>query len=418
MASTATTDRLTPKAWPALAALFVVVVLGTGMVGLDLVIDTSTADATAVLVDNSLRSITLVDDLRSQAYQLSRADLDAEQRAVVIARIDVDAREYDPIATYVGEAEAWHELRGELEALRIHRSGDTRDIEATIARLIEINEREAADNADAIVRDHHRRLITNIIVGLATLGLAMVVAVALRRGIRRQRELLALHLAALDEKAKELEAFSSRVSHELKGALGPLRAYADTMQIHPAGDVREVGGRIRRGVDRMTDMVEDLLALSVEGQPRPGSIRVAPIIKEVLAELSVELHDADIAVRGGDHATQCSASVLAQILKNVLTNSAKYRSPSRRLAIAIETAIVPDGIAITLTDNGAGMEDDAVERAFDAHYRAPSASVPGHGLGLSIVRRAVESIGGRVTLTSEVGTGTKVHVVLPAASQS
>ena len=237
----------------------------------------------------------------------------------------------------------------------------------------------------------------------------------LRRSLREQRRLLALHLAALDDKATELEAFAARVSHDLKGPLGTLRAYSDVLSIHDAGDVRDVGARMRRGVDRLVGIVDDLLALSVEGRPRPGLVDVAPIVREVLDELARDLAGADVAIAVGDVATACSAGVLAQVLRNLVSNAIKFRSPERDLALRIEARpSARDHVEIVVADNGAGMDEAAVARAFEPHFRA-SDSAPGHGLGLSIVERAVQSIGGSVTLRSAPGEGTWVVVSLPAA---
>ena len=97
--------------WPALVALGVVVVLSLAMFALDLVVDHHTADHTSALVENSLRSVALADDLRHQAYRLSVANLTPDQIASIAEQIDADARAYDPLANSDGEADEWNRLQ-------------------------------------------------------------------------------------------------------------------------------------------------------------------------------------------------------------------------------------------------------------------------------------------------------------------
>src|SRR5262249_34504290 len=107
--------------------------------------------------------------------------------------------------------------------------------------------------------------------------------------------------------------------------------------------------------------------------------------------------------------------VLSQILRNVVANAAKYRSPQRALVVAIAAQRTEGRIEIIITDNGVGMSADTLGHAFDPYYRAPSASGPGHGLGLAIVKRTLEAVGGTIGLASTLGTGTTVTIHLPAA---
>jgi len=255
--------------------------------------------------------------------------------------------------------------------------------------------------AAAIASIHDRGLWVDIGVGLVTLGLAVAIGFALLRALRVQRALVARHV-------EELEAFAGRTAHDLRGPLSPVRGYADLLTLEASETVRGYGAKIRRAADRMDGIISDLLALSVSGKPRPGSVRVASAIDAALAELA--LADADIQLSCDESVVAVSAGVLAQILRNLIGNAAKYRSPERRLALAI-TASKGE---IAVRDNGIGMTTEAAARAFDPYYRADDdAPVAGHGLGLAIVRRTVEATGGTCALTSRLGVGTTVTLRLP-----
>ncbi len=385
-----------------------VVVLSIGLLGVDMVIDRQTAERTSLLLDDSLRSITLADDLRSNAYRLSMAGVDQAQLAAIAQQIDADARAFDPIATSAGERDEWNRLQALLAQLR-GAPGTTAlipEITKSIVHLVEINQATARSDAEAIGNIHDRGLWIDVGVGLVTLGLVIAIAFALIRALRAQRTLLETHL-------RELEAFAGRTAHDLRGPLSPVRGYADLLSLEESPSVRGTAGKIRKAADRMDGIIDDLLALSLSGKPRPGSAPVATAIKDALAELASELADAEVEVACDDGVAALSAGVLAQILRNVISNAAKYRSPDRRLALAI-TAKTTNRIELVVADNGIGMSAEAARHAFDPYFRADDdAIVAGHGLGLAIVQRTVESSGGACELASQPGRGTTITLRLP-----
>jgi len=404
------------RQWPPLVALAIVVLLSLAMLGVDLVVDRATAGTTNELVNNSMRSIALADDLRYQAYRLATANLAPDQINSIAEQIDADAKAYNPLATSAGEAAEWDRLQALFAHLRheqpLPASGSSatlvNEIETSIARLVEINQNAARDNAREIADAHRTGLYADAIVGTITLVLAVLVAVALVRSLRRER-------ASIDEKKRELAAFAARTAHDLKGPLSPLKGYSDLLSLNPSPEVHEISKRLSRAVERMTGVIENLLAISVNGKLPPGKVGVAPVVLEVLDELRDELHDAELAVDVGDTSTACSAGVLAQVLRNVITNSAKYRAPDRRLALRVEAKGDGDRVEIAVADNGIGMDSEALSHAFEPLYRAPGSSSPGHGLGLSIVKRTLDSLGGTVAIASQRGRGTRVTLRVPSA---
>jgi signal transduction histidine kinase len=408
--------------WPALVALAVVVVLSIGMFVVDIIVDHHTAEHTSSLVEDSLRSVALADDLRYQAYRLSAANLSPDQIASIAEQIDADARAYDPLATGVGEGDEWNRLQGLLAHLRheqpLPSSGSSAtlisEIETSIARLVAINQGEARRGASAITAAHKSGLIIDAVVGVFTFALASLVALVLTRALRRQRALLRVHLASVDERTRDLAAFASRTAHDLKGPLSPIRGYSDLLSLQPAAEVKEMARRIGRAVDRMTGIIDDMLELSVHGRPVAGRVALTPAVLEAVEELRGELGDAEVSVELGELALACSENVVGQVLRNLIVNAAKYRDPSRRLALRVLAHRAGDRIEIAVCDNGLGMDSETQAHAFEPWYRATS-DLPGHGLGLSIVRRTIEAIGGTVELASTLGEGTRVTVAVPAA---
>jgi signal transduction histidine kinase len=412
-----------PAAWPALVALGVVVVLSISTLAVDLVVDQRTADTTAELTENSLRSIALADDLRYQAYRLSTASLAPDQIQSIAEQIDSDARAYEPLANAPGEAAEWKRLQALLAHLKHEQPLPTTgssatlisEIENSIGKLVAINQAEARRNA-ATIRDAHRGgLYIDAVVGAITVILAAVIALALLRALRRQRALLRMHLASLGERNRELNAFAGRTAHDLKGPLSPLKGYADLLSLRDEPEVREVAKRISRATDRMSGIIENLLELSVHGKPVAGQVTVTPVVLELLDELRADLREVEVKLELAECTTACSAGTLAQILRNLITNALKYRSPNRRLLLRIEARRTDNHIELAISDNGIGMDTETTAHAFEPLYRGPGSSSPGHGLGLAIVKRTVTAIGGTVELTSTKGEGTRVTVRVPAA---
>jgi len=420
------------RAWPVLVALGLVVGLSLASVGLDLVIGHQTAARTAQLVDDSLRSVALADDLRYQAHRLSGMPLERAPLAAIAAQIAADARAYDPIANGPGERSEWSTLQllfGRLQQDRTDPSSIApliAAIEQSIARLIEINQRAARDHQAAIVALHRHGLVADAAIGAVTLGLAIAIGLALSRSLRRQHQLTRMRVAAAAERSRELEAFAGRVAHDLRGPLAPMLGYAEVL-LEPGADVPAVALRIRRAADRMAGLIDALLALSVAGRLPAGRGDVAATVREVLDDLSPELRDAEVTLAVAECATSCAPVVLAQLVRNVVSNAIKYRGADRRLVVQIdarpcaadaggELGAAAPHIELVVTDNGVGMTGEAVAHAFDPFYRASTTrSVPGHGLGLAIVKRTLDAMGGDCQLASIPNQGTRVTLHLPAA---
>jgi signal transduction histidine kinase len=241
----------------------------------------------------------------------------------------------------------------------------------------------------------------------------------LLRSHRGQRELLATHLASQDQRARELEAFAARVAHDLKGPLSPILIASEVLSTHKDPEVLCMSQRIRRGTTRMTQLIDELLSLSVSGHPSRGKTEVAPVVTELLEELQPALGDAKVDVAVADCTAACPSEVLSLVLRNLVGNASKYRSPERRLELHIDAACENGHVKIAIGDNGMGMDDETREHAFDPFFRAKAArGVEGHGLGLAIVKRTVEALGGSCLLDTALGQGTTVTLELPKVAQA
>jgi signal transduction histidine kinase len=414
-----------PPAWPVLVAFGLVTLLITGMLGIDLMLGHRVASQTSDMIDNSQRSTDLLEDMRAHIRGLVAADLDERAIEPLTRAIERDARAYDPLATDEGEGEEWTHLQVLLQRLSASpvKSPRTRvdlgeEISRSIDRLIAINGIAARSSAVSIRSAHRDALWGDMVVGGGTLALVTVIAVTLLRVLARQRRLIAERVRLLDEKNSELEAFAGRAAHDLRSPMNPIRGYADLIieGKESPEEIAMMAQRIRRAVDRMARVVDDILALSTSGRPLPGQTPTAPVVAAVIEEMGPDLHEAELVTKLAGGRIACQEGILGQILRNLIGNAIKFRARSRPLKITLEIRDVGSMVEITVEDNGVGMDPESAQHAFEPFYRGQmDREVPGHGLGLAIVERTTRALGGTSELSSVLDQGTRIVIRLPRA---
>jgi signal transduction histidine kinase len=412
---------LTLSSWPVLVALGLVTLLIVGMLGLDVFFSQQESRISTDIIENSQRSITLLNNIRDHAKRLAATDSGLEIAQLTRA-VDEDARDYDPLATYTGERQEWTHLQGLLRELSGNRQRNPSVVEGevddSIDRLLSINSLEGSHNV-ALIRAAHRQAVwSDAVVGGFVLATVALISFWLLRVLARQRRLLVERVEFLDEKNRELEAFAGRAAHDLRSPMNPIRGYTDLILESPGlpEDVTGMARRIRRSVERMTGVVDNMLALSVSGRPPPGHASSALVVERLIEEMGPELQGVDLTtkLRGGRVA--CAEQVLAQILRNLIGNAIKFRAHSRPMRITIETRDAGSMVEIAVEDNGLGMDSESARHAFEPFYRGQmDRELPGHGLGLAIVDRTIRSLGGTCTLTSVLDHSTRIVAQIPRA---
>ncbi|WP_427173553.1 HAMP domain-containing sensor histidine kinase [Arthrobacter sp. 92] len=248
-------------------------------------------------------------------------------------------------------------------------------------------------------------------------------------------------LEARQESETKVRQFVADASHELRTPLTAIRGYTELMRMTEnfTPDGRKSLARVQSQSERMTTLVEDLLLLARldEGQPlKLADVDLTQLVVETVSDEKVmapdrvwqlELPEEPVVVRG-------DASQLHQVLANLLSNARKHTVPGTKVVTAVMRSA--DGSAVvTVTDNGAGIPPEFVDRVFARFARADAArtspvgsgsSVAAagaaategtSGLGLSIVQSIVEAHGGSVEVTSRPGR-TEFAFRLPAGGPS
>lgn len=232
---------------------------------------------------------------------------------------------------------------------------------------------------------------------------------------------------ALEDANGELEAYARTIAHDLRAPLRNIQGYA-TALLEDDGERLSADGaqyatRMSESAVRMDGLIQDLLAYSRLART---DIILEPVdldalVRRVLADLEAEVQSrrACVHVAGRLPIALGNRLVLSQVIENLLANALKFVGPGPSAPRVTITAQAPDErhIVLTVADQGIGIAREHQERIFRVFERLHgSETYPGTGIGLAIVRKGVERLGGRVWVESEAGRGARFSVELSAAS--
>jgi signal transduction histidine kinase len=216
------------------------------------------------------------------------------------------------------------------------------------------------------------------------------------------------------------EQFVADASHQLRSPLTALRLRIENLQHEAEAEVAaDLDGAIAE-VDRLTRLVNGLLALARAERRAPERewIEIGTVVRERAAAWRAAAAEREVAVEAVAESglrARLAPGALEQVLDNLLAN-ALAAAPSGS-AVRIEAAAADGEVAVVVEDEGPGMDATARERAFDRFWRGRE-DRRGSGLGLAIVKSLVEADGGRVALEEAAGGGLRARVRLPARSRA
>ena len=183
-------------------------------------------------------------------------------------------------------------------------------------------------------------------------------------------------------------------------------------------DLPEAITFIRAATRKMDSLINAILKISREGrrQLRPESLDLNQIAEATVASVQHQIVES-----GGEASVDIKVPRITsdrlsveQVLGNLLDNAVKYQQPGRPLNLAVRAHQASGNrIEIEVEDNGRGIAPNDHERVFELFRRAGTQTQPGEGIGLAHVRTMVRSLGGDITLRSELGVGTTFIITLP-----
>jgi light-regulated signal transduction histidine kinase (bacteriophytochrome) len=244
-----------------------------------------------------------------------------------------------------------------------------------------------------------------------------------RQDLEQQVEIRTEQLTQVN---RELDAFAYTISHDLRAPLRAMHGYADALAEDYAPVLPEQGRRftqrIMAAAARMEELIQDILTYSrlsrEEVKLRPVSLEEA--VDRVLAHARSRIEEtgAEIEIKRPLGIVSAHPATLEQALDNWIANALKFVVPGERPRVRIRAENLEDRVRVWVEDNGIGIDPAHQNRIFEPFQRLHGIETyPGTGIGLAIVRRSLERMGGRCGVASGEGRGSRFWIELRSADR-
>lgn len=234
---------------------------------------------------------------------------------------------------------------------------------------------------------------------------------------------VATRTAELQSSNEALEAFAYSVSHDLRAPLRAVQGMADALREDYAEKLDVTGQdylrRVAEAAARMDGLIQDLLAYGrlSRADLKPEAVNLASVASEALEQLQSEI------ARSGAQVTVAEAlpvvighrATLLQAVANLLSNAIKFARTDVPARIRVWSERRAGRVRLWVEDNGIGIDPEYHERIFRVFERLHGVETyPGTGIGLAIVRKGMERLGGQSGVESKPGEGSRFWIELPA----
>ncbi len=243
---------------------------------------------------------------------------------------------------------------------------------------------------------------------------------------KRADEALKQKTNELMERNEELDSFAHTVAHDLKNPLGIIIGFSDLLNENYSGlsedEIRNYIHIIAQDGNKMLHIIDELLLLSSlrKEEIKPYKLNMSEIVAEAISRLSqiIEENNAEIILPEKWHIALGYTPWLIEVWVNFINNAIKYGGKPPKIELGVDmgkTKNIPEGsVRFWIRDNGQGISAENQKRLFEKYERLDQIKVEGYGLGLSIVRRIIEKLGGQAGVESEIGKGSVFYFTLPA----
>ena len=288
--------------------------------------------------------------------------------------------------------------------------------------ILQIDSREPREftDADTTFLSGYANLIAAAVARLRAVEAVRQEEARLRRVLEDQ---VAERTAALGRSNAQLDAFAYTISHDLRAPLRAMEGFARILLDDFASLLGDKGGRYAQRIvtaaERMDRLITDLLAYSrlQRAEVVPRVVDLARAAARAAKVARAEHGDAvAIDVAGPMPAILAEPAVLGQVLSNLVSNAAKFRREGTQAHVTLRAEPRGDSVRLWVEDDGIGIAPEHQGRIFDVFERLHGEEIyPGTGIGLAIVKKGAECMGGTYGVDSALGDGSRFWIELPAA---
>ena len=232
-----------------------------------------------------------------------------------------------------------------------------------------------------------------------------------------QEEDLKSTLEELSERNFELDQLMYKTSHDLRSPLSSILGLVNLANLDPNNHLtylNKIEGRIKK----LDEFIKSMLnyARVNRGEIHFEQINLRELIQDCIRDLdhleNFGSVNTEVRVSHENHIFKSDPLRMRIIIGNIISNAYKYQNPGVKSKLKIEAKLNPMFAEIVITDNGIGIKREHLKKIFDMFYRATEKS-QGSGLGMYIVKQAVDKLKGSIRLKSTFGKGTTIKIVVP-----
>jgi two-component system CheB/CheR fusion protein len=246
---------------------------------------------------------------------------------------------------------------------------------------------------------------------------------ALRKAKDQLEQRVAERTASLRETTEQLETFCYTVAHDLRSPLRAQQTFAQALIDDYKDQLDEEGRgytlRILRNAERLDRLVNDLLTYSrlTRGELKFENVSLAKVVAEVRKALAHDIESTSAKIEtGAMQSVFAYEPTLNLIITNLIGNAMKFVKAGERPAINVRSEERDGTVRLWVEDQGIGIHPEGLDKVFGIFHRLhPVDKYPGTGIGLAIVQKGAERMGGKAGVESELGKGSRFWVDLPAA---
>jgi signal transduction histidine kinase len=242
--------------------------------------------------------------------------------------------------------------------------------------------------------------------------------------LEKQNELLEERVrertAQLGETISDLETFSYSITHDMRAPLRAMQGFSRLLleshgaQLNPEG--MEYLNRIANSANRLDLLIRDVLRYSniVRARVKLEPVDLDRLLRDIIGDYpGFQEPNAEILIPEPLPKVLGNEAFLTQCFSNLLMNAVKFVAPGVTPRVEVTTTRNSNTVRVTVRDNGIGIPPEHQQRLFTLFHRAQN-HYPGTGIGLAVVRKAVDRIGGQVGLDSKPGKGSAFWLELQA----